>query len=83
MGTKAETPIERVGVPWDSKWRSIPYFENYYINQYGQIFNMRTLRLQAQYINNKGLRAVRLWRNGHRIAKSVGKLLRDVWGISL
>lgn len=74
-------------VPWDSRWRKIPYFDHYYINQYGQVFNLTHGRLLKQSLNTKKELVVHLYLkaayNSRTVTRSVKKLLKEVHGITI
>lgn len=63
-------------VPWDSRWKEIPGFSNYYVSQYGQIFNMQLMRLMHLFISNKGIRCVRMSQGKRRATRSIAALVR-------
>lgn len=70
-------------VPEDSRWRPVKGFPNYWISQYGQIFNMKRLHLMARYHNTKGYLCVRMYLkdiNGSRgRSRVITKLMRENW----
>lgn len=73
----------KLAVPWDSDWREIPLFPGYYLNQYGQVFSMKRNALLATYLNQHGVRCVRMYSRqvsaqGRGYSRSTVKLLAQV-----
>lgn len=71
-------------VPWDSRWKQIPGFPNYWVSNYGQVFNMKRRRLMALQSNQDGVITVNLWgKLGSEHAKTynrgVDKMVRELF----
>ena len=76
------------GVPWDSRWRQITGFPNYWISQYGQVFNMKRLALVSLHYNQHGVLSVRMYAalrhdKSRGYFRSVPKLVKETWNIDL
>jgi hypothetical protein len=75
-------------VLWDSVWKQLPLFPGYWVNQYGQVWNMRRRALMSLYRNQHGVLSVRVYgrltAEGSRgYTRSVEKLVRELHGTEL
>jgi hypothetical protein len=74
--------MARPVVPWDSEWRQIPDFPMYWINQYGQFFNMKRKQLIKSHIQS-GYEYVFLFalKNGRVLShhRATDKVFKTVW----
>lgn len=71
-------------VPEDSQWREIPMFPNYYISQYGDVFNMKRGSMVSWHLNQHSVRSVRMYSHlagtvSRGYMRSTAKLVREVW----
>jgi hypothetical protein len=71
--------IEKLNVPWDSRWKEIPEFPTYWISQYGQVFSMRQRELINPYHNAAGYPSVKMY-NLTGFYRGVPKLVREIHG---
>lgn len=61
------------------QWERIPDFENYAINNEGEIINWNTGVKLKQYYNNHGTKYVRLWKDNKEYIRSVAVILKKVF----
>ena len=66
-------------VPWDSTWREVPGFPNYWISQYGQVFNMRSNIVVAPWRNGWYGNYVTLRRDNKSYSRKVENLYAIVF----
>ena len=66
-------------VPWDSTWRQVPGFPGYWISQYGQVFNMRSGIVLAEWSNRWYGSYVTLRRDGKPYSRKVQSLYEIVY----
>lgn len=77
--------VKQNGVPSDSRWKQIPEFPNYWVSQYGQVFNMKRHSLMSLHYNQHHVLSVRLYgtlnHTGSRgYFRSVAKLVQRLHG---
>ena len=65
-------------VPWNSRWRIIPEFPNYYISQHGDVFNMQFSRLKSTFPNPYGVPIVSLSKANKTYIRTIRKLLSEI-----
>lgn len=67
---------EVIKVSWNTRWKEIPGFPNYWVSNTNKIFNMNRRHLLSLYLNQHKTLCVRLYRNGKGKTRAVDKLRR-------
>lgn len=61
-------------VPEDSKWKPIPFFPDYWISSYSDIFNLRLGVIMAQTVSTNRMHYVQMSQYGKRKTLNVHEL---------
>ncbi len=61
-------------------WRQITWFPNYWISDRGHVFNMRTKKLQKLFVTTKGVKVVRMRKDGRYYDRAIDKLRDEAFG---